>query len=76
MERAHFRRQAETSDAQLVPTRPTGVLLRAPGFVGNPATDTASKIGPSTTLIPKTGVLRGGTPKLIFAYFCSATLQR
>ena len=69
MERAHFRRQAETSDAQLVPTRPTGVLLRLPGLVGNPAADTVTYVNPSTTLIPKTGVLEGGTPKCPFAYF-------
>ena len=76
MERARFRRQAETSDAQLVPTRPAGVLRRVPRFVGNPATDIVSQIAPSTTLFPKLGVLRGETPKLIFAYFCSVTLQR
>ena len=69
MERAHFRRQAETSDAQLVPTRPAGGLRRVPGEVGTRSTDTVCEINPSTTLIPKTGVLRGGTPKCPFAYF-------
>ena len=69
MERAHFRRQAETSDAQLVPTRPTGVLLRLPGLVGNPAADTVTYVNPSTTLFQKIGVLRGGTPKWRFAHF-------
>ena len=73
MERAHFRRQAETSDAQLVPTRPAGVLLRVPRSVGNPTVDTACKTVHSTTLFQKYGVLRGETPKLTFAYFCSAT---
>ena len=48
--------------------------LRNPSkFVGNPATDSVGKIAPSTTLFQKLGVLRGGTPKLIFAYFCSVT---
>ena len=51
--------------------------LRNPSkFVGNPATDSVGKIAPSTTLFQKLGVLRGETPKLIFAYFCSVTLQR
>ena len=53
--------------------RPAGGLLKVPRFVGNPATEIVSKVNLSTTLIPKTGVLRGGTPKLIFAYFCSVT---
>ena len=69
MERAHFRRQAETSDAQLVPTRPTGVLLRVPRSVGNPTVDTACKTVHSTTLFPKPGVLRGETPKCVFGDF-------
>ena len=53
--------------------RPAGVVWQVPGFVGNPATDIVSKINPSTTLFQKFGVLRGETPKLIFAYFCSVT---
>ena len=42
------------------------------GQVGNPSTDTASKINLSTTLFQKTGVLRGNAPKPVFAYFCLA----
>ena len=53
--------------------RPAGGLLKVPRFVGNPATEIVSKVNLSTTLFQKTGVLRGGTPKLIFAYFCSVT---
>ncbi len=49
--------------------RPAGVVWQVPGFVGNPATDIVSKINPSTTLIQKFGVLRGGAPKCPFAYF-------
>ena len=44
-----------------------------PRSVGNPAIDIISDINPSTTLFQKFGVLRGETPKLIFAYFCSVT---
>ena len=69
MERAHFRRQAETRDAQLVPTRPAGVLRRVPRSVGNRSTDTVTYVNPSTTLFHKSGVLRGGAPKCPFAYF-------
>ena len=69
MERARFRRQAETSDAKLVPTRPAGGLLRAPGSVGNRSTNIISNINPSTTLFQKFGVLRGSAPKCPFAYF-------
>ena len=72
MERAHFRRQAETSDAQLVPTRPAGVLRRVPRSVGNRSADIVSNIDLSTTLLQKFGVLRGGAPKPGFAYFCLA----
>ena len=72
MERARFRRQAETSDAQLVPTRPAGGLLKLPGFVGTPSTDIVSNINPSTTLFLKLGILKGETPKPAFAYFCLA----
>ena len=57
MERARFRRQAETSDAKLVPTRPAGVLWRVPRSVGTRSTDTASKIALSTTLFQKPGSL-------------------
>ena len=53
--------------------RPAGGLLKVPGFVGTRSTDFVCKIALSTTLFPKTGVLRGGAPKLIFAYFCSVT---
>ena len=49
--------------------RPAGVVWQVPGFVGNPAADIVSKINPSTTLIQKFGVLRGGAPKCPFAYF-------
>ena len=49
--------------------RPAGVLLRVPGCVGNPSTDTVCKRNLSTTLFQKIGVLRGGTPKCPFAYF-------
>ena len=49
--------------------RPAGVVWQVPGFVGNPATDIVSKINPSTTLIQKFGVLRGGAPKCVFGDF-------
>ena len=69
MERAHFRRQAETSDAQIVPTRPAGGLWQVPRSVGNPAADTVGKTVHSTTLFQKNGVLRGETPKRVFGDF-------
>ena len=53
--------------------RAAGGLLKVPGFVGTRSTDFVCKIALSATLFPKTGVLRGGAPKLIFAYFCSVT---
>ena len=72
MERARFRRQAETSDAQLVPTRPAGVLSRAPGSVGNRSADIVSQIALSTTLIPKPGFL-GAEPLSVFLVtFCTS----
>ena len=42
---------------------------RVPRFVGNPTTDIISNTNLSTTLFPKTGVLRGEAPKCPFAYF-------
>ncbi len=72
MERARFRRQAETSDAQLVPTRPAGVLSRAPGSVGNRSADIVSQIALSTTLFPKLGFL-GAEPLSVFLVtFCTS----
>ena len=53
--------------------RPAGGLWQVPRSVGNPASDTVDKTVHSTTLFQKIGVLRGETPKLTFAYFCSAT---
>ena len=53
--------------------RPAGGLWQVPRSVGNPASDTVDKTVHSTTLFQKLGVLRGETPKLTFAYFCSAT---
>ena len=52
--------------------RPAGGLLKVPGFVGTRSTDFVCKIALSTTLFQKIGVLRGGTPKPGFAYFCLA----
>ena len=57
MERGRFRRQAETTDAQLVPTRPAGALGKAPRSVGTCSTDTVCERELSTTLFPKPGSL-------------------
>ena len=72
MERGRFRRQAETTDAQLVPTRPSGAVGRVPGFVGNPAAGPVGEINPSATLFQNLGSL-GVEPLSVFLVtFCTS----